>query len=203
MHISEGILSAPVLISGVALTAAGTAIGLKRMEYDRIPEVALFSAGFFVASLIHIPLGPASAHLILNGLLGLFLGWATFPAILIGLTLQAVLFQYGGFTSLGVNCFNMALPGILCHYAFRYGARSQKPALSLSASFLCGFGAVLLGIFMVAISLVLTGRSFLDVSKLLLIAHFPVMVVEGIITLFCVSFIKKVKPELLEEIYAR
>ncbi|NHZ72019.1 MAG: cobalamin biosynthesis protein CbiM, partial [Aquificales bacterium] len=31
-----------------------------------------------------------------------------FPAILVALTLQALLFQFGGFTVLGVNTFNMA-----------------------------------------------------------------------------------------------
>ncbi len=41
MHISEGVLSGPVLISGIALAAAGTAIGLKKLDYDRIPRAAI------------------------------------------------------------------------------------------------------------------------------------------------------------------
>ena len=118
MHISEGILSAPVLISGVALTAAGTAIGLKKLDYDRIMSVAILAATFFVASLIHVPLGPGSVHLVLNGLLGVVLGWASFPAILTALLLQAIFFQYGGLVVLGVNTFNMAAPALLCFYLF-------------------------------------------------------------------------------------
>ena len=35
MHISEGILGARVLASGAALTVAGTAIGLKKMDYEK------------------------------------------------------------------------------------------------------------------------------------------------------------------------
>ena len=46
-------------------------------------------------------------HLILNGLLGMLLGWAAFPSIFVALMLQAILFQYGGITVLGVNTFNM------------------------------------------------------------------------------------------------
>ncbi|MGD8881735.1 MAG: energy-coupling factor ABC transporter permease, partial [Desulfobacterales bacterium] len=92
MHISEGVLSGPVLISGGALTAAGTAIGLKKLDYDRIAQAGILAAAFFVASLIHVPIGPANAHLILNGLVGLLLGWAAFPVILVALVLQAVLF---------------------------------------------------------------------------------------------------------------
>ena len=203
MHISEGILTAPVLLSGAAMTVAGTAVGLKKMDYDRVPQVAILSAAFFVSSLVHVPIGPASVHLILNGLVGLFLGWVAFPAILVALTLQAMLFQYGGFTSLGVNCFNMALPAIICFYLFRRGVRSKKTVLSSIASFLCGFCAVLMGSLMVALSLYFTGDHFLIVAKLIVIANLPVMFIEGLITLFCVRFLKKVKPEILEVVYEK
>ena len=94
MHISEGILSAPILAGGAVLTTVGTAIGLKKMDYDRIMSVSLLSATFFVASLIHVPLGPGSVHLLLGGLLGLILGWGAFPAIVVALALQALFFQY-------------------------------------------------------------------------------------------------------------
>ncbi|MFH1488324.1 MAG: cobalt transporter CbiM [Pseudomonadota bacterium] len=203
MHISEGILSAPVLLTGAALTAAGTAIGLKKMDYDRLPQVAVLSAGFFIASLVHIPIGPASTHLILNGLMGIFLGWVAFPAILIGLILQALLFQYGGLTTLGINCLNMAVPALLCHTVFRPFIKRNELRYSMPASFLCGFVAVFLGSLMLALSLIFTGEVFSAVAKLILIAHFPVMVVEGIITALCVKFFKRVKPEILEVVYAR
>ena len=70
MHISEGVLSAPVLATGAALTAAGCGIGLKKLDYDRVPQVAILTSAFFVASLIHVPIGPSSVHLVLNGLMG-------------------------------------------------------------------------------------------------------------------------------------
>jgi hypothetical protein len=101
MHISEGVLSGPVLLSGAALAAAGTAIGLKKLDYDQIAKAGMLSGAFFVASLVHVPLGPMSVHLIMNGLVGLLLGWAAFPAILVALALQAVFFQFGGITALG------------------------------------------------------------------------------------------------------
>lgn len=203
MHISEGILTAPVLLSGAALTVAGTAIGLKKMDYDRIPQVAILSAAFFVASLVHVPIGPASVHLVLNGLVGLLLGWVAFPAILVALTLQAVLFQYGGFTSLGVNSLNMALPAIVCFYLFNKGVRSKKSLSSSIASFMCGFCAVLMGSLMVALSLYISGDHFLTVAKLVVIANLPIMLIEGLIILFCVRFLKKVKPEILEVVYEK
>ena len=203
MHISEGVLSAPVLATGAALTVAGLTIGLKKLDYDRIPRVGILSATFFVASLIHIPIGPASVHLIMNGLCGLLLGWAAFPAIFVALVLQAVLFQYGGFTTLGVNTFSMAFPAVVCFYLFRPGVVHKKPLLYLGSAGLCGFFSVFSSSILVAGSLIFSGEAFLTAAKVLVVSHTPVMCIEGGITAFCVSFLRKVKPELLEVPYAK
>jgi cobalt/nickel transport system permease protein len=114
MHISEGILSGSVLATGGVLAASGTIIGLRDMKGEDFVKVSLLSSSFFVASLIHVPVGPSSAHLVLNGLCGIILGWKSFPAILVSLFLQAILFQFGGLTTLGVNTCNMAIP--CCHF---------------------------------------------------------------------------------------
>jgi cobalt/nickel transport system permease protein len=197
MHISEGVLSAPVLITGAVISATAVGLGLKKMDYDRIPQVAILSSVFFVASLIHVPIGPSSVHLILNGLIGILLGFAAFPAIMVALVLQAVLFQFGGITTLGVNTFNMAFPAVICFYLFSHWVKYENPMVALGSAFACGFVAVLVGSIMVAISLVFTGESFIGVAKLVVIAHLPVMIVEGILTAFCVGFLRKVKPEIL------
>jgi len=201
MHISEGVLSGPVLLSGAALAAAGTAVGLKKLDYDRIPQTAILSSAFFVASLVHVPIGPSSVHLILNGLLGLLLGWAAFPAILIALALQAVLFQFGGLTSLGVNTFNMALPGVICFYLFGSWARGERLFLAVLGSFLAGSGAIFLSSLLMGLALVCAGESFLGVAGAIMAAHLPVMIVEGLLTAVCVQFLKKVRPEVLNAIY--
>ena len=201
MHISEGVLSPPVLGGGAALAAVGTAIGLKKIDYEAIPRVAILSAAFFVATLIHVPVGPVGLHLVLNGLMGLLLGWAAVPAILIALFLQALLFQFGGLTVLGVNTVIMALPAVICFYLYRPLLRRPGLASSVGA-FACGFSAILLSALLVAAALISTGQAFLPVAELAVLAHFPVMLIEGIITLFIFLFLKKVRPEMLEGLYA-
>lgn len=196
MHISEGILSGPVLVSGAALAVAGTGIGLKHLDYDRIARAGILSASFFVASLVHVPIGPSSIHLILNGLVGLLLGWGAFPAILVALLLQAVLFQFGGITTLGVNTVLMALPAVLCYYLFGSFIRKSS-AVWMVAAFMVGFFSVLLSGLIVGLALVFTGESFFKAAAVVVAAHLPVMVIEGVITLFCVGFLKKVQPALL------
>ena len=198
MHISEGILSASVLVTGAGLTATVVGYSLKNMEHKEMPKVAILSSVFFVASLIHVPVGPSSVHLILNGVIGVLLGWAAFPAILVALTLQGVLFQFGGITTLGVNTFNMALPAIICFYLFNRGIKSENNFIALTLAFVCGFLAVLLSGIMVAAALVFTGEPFIQVAKLVLIAHLPVMILEGALTTFCIGFLRKVRPEILD-----
>ena len=200
MHISEGVLSPAVLGGGAALTVVGTAIGLKKLDYEAIPRVAILSAAFFVASLIHVPVGPVGLHLVLNGLMGLLLGWLAFPAILIALFLQALLFQYGGLTVLGVNTVIMAAPAVLCFYAYR-GLLRRQGRVATIAAFACGATAMLLSGVLVAAALVFTGHAFLQVAELAVLAHLPVMVIEGLITMFVFLFLKKVRPEMLEGIY--
>jgi len=196
MHISEGVLSGPVLVSGIALAAAGTAVGLKQLNYDRIPRAAILSAAFFVASLIHVPIGPSSVHLILNGIIGLILGWGAFPVILVALALQAVFFQFGGITTLGVNTVIMAFPAVLCYYLFA-GLVRMRPAIALPAAFFCGVLAVFFAAVMVGLALTFTEENFLKVAYMVVVAHLPVMAIEGIITAFCVAFLKRVQPEML------
>jgi cobalt/nickel transport system permease protein len=196
MHISEGVLSGPVLLSGMALTAAGTAVGLKKLDFDRIAQAGILSAAFFVASLVHIPIGPTSAHLILNGIVGLLLGWGAVPAILVALLLQAILFQFGGLTTLGINTTIMALPAVICYYLFS-PLLWKKSAVASAAAFLCGFLSVLMGCVVAGLSLMFTEQNFWGIALLLVGAHLPVMVIEGFITAFSVGFIKKVQPEML------
>jgi len=196
MHVSEGVLSAPVLASGAALAVAGTAVGLKKLDYDQIANVGMLSAAFFVAALIHVPIGPASIHLVFNGLVGTLLGWAAFPAILVALILQAMLFQFGGITTLGVNTIIMALPAVLGYYLFSR-LIAIWPGKMMIAGFICGFTAVLLSALTLGTTLVLTGESFSAIAKLVVLANLPVMVIEGMVTAFCIGFLSKVRPEML------
>ena len=95
-HIPDGVLSAPVLIGGAALAVAGLALGLRSLDERDIPKTAILAAVFFTASLVAIPIGPSSIHLLLSGLMGLVLGTRAIPAVFVGLLLQAVLFGFGG-----------------------------------------------------------------------------------------------------------
>lgn len=112
IHISDGVLTVPWLFGGFVTAAGLAALGLRRTTDEDIPTVALLTAAFFVASLIHVRIGPSSAHLILNGLLGVVLGIRAGLAVPIGLFLQAALLAHGGFSSLGVNSCIITIPAL-------------------------------------------------------------------------------------------
>ncbi|MBO6896565.1 MAG: cobalt transporter CbiM [Shimia sp.] len=196
MHIVDGALSNPVVIGGAVAAVGGIAVGLKSLDIDRIPTAGVLSASFFVASLIHVPIGPSSVHLILNGLAGLLLGWAAFPALFVGLLLQAVFFGFGGLTVLGVNAFNIAMPAVLAWMIF---GRLIGRGSAVHGAIWGGLGgafAIATTTLFVAVSLALTGDEFLPAAKLVFFAHIPVMVVEAVLTGFAVLLARKVKPEL-------
>ncbi len=195
MHLSEGIVSVPILIGGGVLTAVGTMVGLRKIDEDRIMTTAMLSATFFVASLIHVPIGPGSVHLLLNGLMALILGWACVPAILVALILQAVFFQYGGLTVLGVNVVIMAGGGLLGSCCFR--GMMTHPKQRKWAAFLAGFCSVACAALLLCGTLVISNGDFLGTARVVFAAHLPVMAVEGVMTMFIVSFLTKVQPEIL------
>ncbi len=120
VHIGDGQLTFTWLLGGFVVAGLLVLIASLRMRDDDVPRVAVLTAAFFVASLIHVRLGPTPVHLVLNGLLGVVLGWRAPLAVFVGLGLQAVLMPgHGGFTTLGVNTCVMAIPALLASVLFQ------------------------------------------------------------------------------------
>ena len=199
MHVSEAILPAPTLAAGALIAAIGVGVGLRGMNERDTVKVAVLSSALFVATLIRAPLGVSSAHLILNGLGGLILGWQVFPAFAIALFLQAILFGHGGISTLGVNIVIMATPGLICFYLFHARLRRVKGRRAFWTGFTAGVVAIVLGVLLLAAALYTAGSEFLAVTGVVAAAHIPVMLIEGLATGAAVSFLLAVRPETLLE----
>ncbi|MDA7848288.1 cobalt transporter CbiM [Sulfurospirillum sp.] len=198
MHISEGVLNPEILIGGAVVSLIITAYALKKLKNEEIPLVAVFSALFFLSSFIHIPVGPVSIHLILNGIIGAILGVRAFIAILIALLLQGLLFGYGGISTLGINTLNLALPALLGWFIINLHVKSL--ILRKVQYFLIGFICVGISALFLSVTLALNGESFIAAAKVALMAHVPVMFIEGIITMFALIFLDRVYPQILKTI---
>ena len=204
MHITEGALSGSpegiaVLAVGMAAAAAGTAVGLGKMDYEQVPQVAMLTAAFFVVSLVPVPLGPTSVHLVLIGLLGLILGWAAFPAVLVALLLQLMMFGVGGGpTTLGINTLAMALPAVVCYYLFHRAVHAKSETATFLVGFAAGAVGVLLGATIVSAAILISAREFTVLAASAWGIHFLIAPVEGLVTGASVVFLRKVRPELLD-----
>jgi len=211
MHIPDGILPAAVSIAGYATTGAATYYSLRKINQkenpqEGIPKASLLTSAFFVASWIHIPIPPTSVHLVLNGLLGVVLGYYAFPSILIGLFFQAVLFQHGGLTTLGVNAIVMGMPALLASFIIRlrkFGGKESRLRTGIFG-FLAGAFGLGIAAFFALLLLIYIIPTYLDVELerasiyALTLAHLPLMVLEGAFTAMVALFLQRVKPELLE-----
>ncbi len=213
MHIPDGILPAQVCAAGYAVTGLATWYSLRQINRQpdptaAVPKASLLTAAFFVASSIYIPVPPASVHLILNGLLGVVLGYFAFPAILIGLCFQALVIGHGGITTLGVNAAMMGIPALLAYRIFQLRDSVGKPLKEPTRTGVFAFlgGAIGLGVAaLIFLALIIFNiPAELDEGAeqaavlALSVSHVPLAIIEGIFTAMLVLFLRRVKPELLE-----
>ncbi len=116
MHIADGVLTPEITAVITAVSAIAFYKAIKTIKEEEIALAAVASAMFFIASFIHIPFGVTQIHLILLGVIGIFLGIRSFISVLIALILQALLLGYGGVVSIGVNLFIMAAPAVIVYH---------------------------------------------------------------------------------------
>ncbi|MCK4539430.1 MAG: cobalt transporter CbiM [Candidatus Krumholzibacteria bacterium] len=205
MHISEGVAPIGIALAGAAIAVPCIAVGLRALRDEQIPRAALTASVLFVSTLvIRLPIGPSSVHPLLGGLAGLFLGWAAMPVFLVSLFLQALLFQFGGITTLGINTVVMGLPAVLVYYLFN--GRVRKAGAGKSAFFwgmMAGVTAYLVSFVLWATALILCGKQMGPIVGIALIPNIIVAVAEGIFTGFVAAFLLRVYPSVFELSAAR
>ncbi len=211
MHIPDGLVSMPVIAGGYGVAAAATAYSIYRINRkenprEDVPKASLLTAAFFVVSWIHIPVGPTSVHLVLSGMMGAILGYYAFPAILIGLFFQAVMFGHGGFTTLGINACIMGLPAIIAHFVFHMRNLGGVPGRVKTGIYGFAAGAVAIslsiGLYVLvavnSISATIDAATELAAIYTLAIAHLALIPIEGAITAMLAVFLLRVRPQMLE-----
>ncbi|MCG3670094.1 cobalt transporter CbiM [Aliarcobacter butzleri] len=197
MHISDGIISIEVATVSAVATLAFCVYSFKNLTNEKIALVASMSALFFVTSFIHIPFGVTQIHLMLIGFIGIFLGSVAFISIAIALILQALLLGFGGLSSLGANILVMALPAYLVYLIFKL--EILKRLNEKVKFFLVGFLGVFISSLLLFSVLVFSKDEYLAVAYSIIAVNIPTMILEGIVTMFLLLYIKKSMPKLLKE----
>jgi cobalt/nickel transport system permease protein len=188
-----------MLAAGFLGTLILLVLSMRRIQIEEIPKISLITAALFVASLVHFPIGPTSVHLIMNGLAGILLGRRAFTGVFVALTLQAVFFQHGGLSVLGVNAFNIGVPAMLAWQIFKRRRGLESPRLEVVFGALAGGLAVLASVLLVSLELLILGEAFNEISILVIGAHLPVIIIEALVVGAAAGFLLKVKPEMLAD----
>jgi cobalt/nickel transport system permease protein len=151
MHIPDGYLSPSTCAVLYAASAPFWYVALQRVKKilsaRLVPLLSVMAALSFVIMMFNLPLpGGTTGHAVGMAIATIILGpWASILAISIALSIQAVFFGDGGITTLGANCFNMAIVGSLVAYAV-YRLASGRAALTaprrVVAAALAGYAAI-------------------------------------------------------------
>jgi len=197
MHISDGVLSleATVVVSAISLIALIKAV--KELKDEEISLTAVASAMFFIASFIHIPFGVTQIHLILLGVIGILISWSSFVAIFVALLLQALLLGYGGIVSIGVNLFLMATPAVIVHYLYHtdfVGKLNDRLKY-----FLVGFTGTFFATLFLTLILYFSKEEYDYAAFTIFTVNIVTMIIEGIVSMFLLLFIKRVYPKVLKD----
>jgi cobalt/nickel transport system permease protein len=135
MHIPDGYLSpstCAVLYGGAGVGWFAALRRVKRAVNARmVPLIAVFAAFSFLVMMFNLPLpGGTTGHALGVTIAAIVLGPSgAILAMSIAIAIQALFFGDGGITTLGANCFNMAVAGSLVAY-FSYRLIAAGAALS-------------------------------------------------------------------------
>jgi cobalt/nickel transport system permease protein len=182
MHIPDGYLSPSTcaVLYGAAAPFWYTALRRVKTSLSArlVPLLSVMAALSFVVMMFNLPLpGGTTGHAVGVGIATIILGpWASILAISIALAIQGVFFGDGGITTLGANCFNMAIVGSLVAYAV-YRLAAGRAALTaprrVVAAALAGYVAINASAFCAAVEFGIQPIFFKDSSGAPLYAPYP------------------------------
>jgi cobalt/nickel transport system permease protein len=213
MHMSDGIVNAPVsiLFLAVAVGVIAVCAWRARTELDErtVPLAGLVAAFIFAVQMINFPILPGvSGHLLGGALAAILVGPFTGAlCVTIVLVVQALLFADGGVTALGTNIVNMAVIGVSAGYAVAVLLRRltrRRFAGSVQALGAISFAAALIGTVCAAMGFVLeyalggaAQASLPTVAGYMFGTHILIGAGEGVITALTVMAVVRARPDLV------
>lgn len=185
MHIPDGYLSPSTCAALYGVSAPFWYTALRRMKAALsarvVPLLSVMAALCFVIMMFNLPLpGGTTGHAVGVGIATIILGpWASILAVSIALGIQAVFFGDGGITTLGANCFNMAIVGSLVAFAV-YRLISGRASLTsprrIAAAAIAGYAAINASALCAAVEFGIQPLYFKDAGGTPLYAPYPLSI---------------------------
>jgi cobalt/nickel transport system permease protein len=221
LHIPDGYLSPSTCAALYVLSGSGWYVALKKIQHQLttrvIPLVSVFAAFSFVVMMFNLPLpGGTTAHAVGIAVAAIVLGpWGAILALSIALAIQALLFGDGGITTLGANCFNMAIAGSLVAtavYRLIVGKSENISRKRVAAAAIAGYVSINVAALLTAIEFGIQPALFHDATGTPLYAPYPLRVAipammighltiagaaEAILSAAMIAYLQKTSPSLL------
>jgi cobalt/nickel transport system permease protein len=206
MHIPDGFVDLKTAVATGVLSAGGLAgaiYGVKKYFKARvIALMGVMSALIFALQMINFTIpGGTSGHLLGGALAAIILGpYAGAIVISVVLIVQALVFMDGGIAALGSNIFNMAIIGVygsfLIYWLLCKISRSRW--MFLFAVGIASWFSVVAASFFAALELGISGTYAIAITmKAMLGVHAVIGLGEAAITIAVITFISRVRPELI------
>lgn len=208
MHMSDGIVDAPVSLAFGVVAVVGLAFCVIRARRDlddrTAPLAGLVAAFVFAVQMLNFPVLPGvSGHLLGGALTAILVGpYVGALCIAIMLVLQSLLFADGGLSALGTNITNMALLGTFVGFAvavaLRPLARRGRAGLLTTAFVAAWVNTVVASLgFVAEYALGGQGLALSTVFGLIAGFHALIGIGEGIITALTVGAVAAARPDLV------
>lgn len=209
MHMSDGLLNAPVSIAFLAVAAVGVGFALVKARADlddrTAPMAGLVATFIFAVQMINFPILPgASGHLLGGALAAILVGpYVGALCVTIVLVVQALLFADGGLTAIGANVTNMALigtaTGFLVAVALRKLAERGKGGLA-AVAFVSAFVNTVVAATGFVVEYAIGGVGGVEIGKVAVLMwglHALIGIGEGLITAVTVTSVAAIRPDLV------
>lgn len=206
MHIPDGFLTANTWIPAWIVSAGGIGYCVRRtsrlLKERMVPLMGVMAAFIFAAQMLDFPvMGGTSGHLMGAAFAAILLGpYAAAVVMAVVLIAQCLILQDGGLTALGANVLNMAILGAIPGYfIYNFIRRSVKGRTGIfaGAAVASWISDVLMACACSA-ELAASGTAPFSVTLSAMVSVYSVIgIVEAIITVLMVSFVLKVRPDLV------
>lgn len=208
LHIPDGFLSPGICGLGwvAAIVSLHWAIRHSSRQFGerQVPLMGVMAAFIFAAQAINFPIvGGTSGHILGGALAGILLGpWSGVLVMTTVIIVQGFFFQDGGLLSMGWNIINLAVFSVLTGYA-TYFLITNLSRNTLKIFHLAGFAAAWIsveaGAVAAALQLAASGTLPLHLALPALTGVYALIgIVEGVVTIATLSFIRSSYPNLIQ-----
>jgi cobalt/nickel transport system permease protein len=206
LHVPDGFLtlSMALLSWGVTIVLLGLAVKRSKTALNdrQVPLMGIMAAFIFAAQMLNFPVaGGTSGHFLGGALAAIVLGpWAGMLVMASVIGIQALLFQDGGLLVMGANILNMGLLTVLIGFGMYRLVVGRNSKIRLWVTGVAAWFSLMAGAVGTSLMLWLSGTSPLRVVFPAMVGvHALIGIGEALITVAAISFISKVRPELLDK----